>query len=384
MTVTTTSISHKKQQNNPSRKFLEPILARAGIRIDGYHPWDIRIHNDAVFSRIRNHGTLGLGEAYMDGWWSCDQLDEMFCKLFKAGLRTSVRPWVDRFLALRSVLVNLQRKSRAWEVGRRHYDIGNNLYREMLDERMIYSCGYWKHADNLNAAQEAKLDLVCRKLYLEPGMRVLDIGCGWGGAARFAAENYGVKVVGVTVSAEQAASAADLCRNLPVEIQLKNYTDIRGRFDRIFSLGMFEHVGFKNYHKYMQFVADRLEQHGLFLLHTVGSSYTDTVGNAWVNRYIFPNSMLPSAAQIGRAAENRLVMEDWQNFGPDYDRTLMAWFENFERAWPDLEKKYDEHFYRMWKYYLLSFAGSFRARENQLWQVVFSKNRYQSRYDSPR
>lgn len=385
MTAASTSISHNKNRNTDrSYRKLGELLGIAGITIDGDKPWDIQVHNPKVFSRVLIHGSLGLGEAYLDGWWNCEEIDGFVQRLYEANLPARLPNWADRAQLLAAVLLNLQSGSRAFEVGKQHYDIGNDLYQAMLDRRMIYSCGYWKSATNLDQAQEAKLDLVCRKLFLEPGMRVLDIGCGWGGAARFAAERYGVEVVGVTVSEQQANFARQISAGLPITIQLMDYRAVDTRFDRIFSLGMFEHVGFKNYSTYMRFVADHLEPDGLFLLHTVGANYTDRIGNSWVAKYIFPNSMLPSIAQIGRAAENRLVMEDWQNFGPDYARTLMAWFANFDAHWPRLKQRYDQRFYRMWKYYLLSFAGAFRARENQLWQIVFSRKHRRLRYDSPR
>jgi len=320
----------------------------------------------------------------MDGWWNCEQLDEFFYRLVGTRLHYQFKTWTDYLAVVEANIINRQSKSRAYHVGKRHYDIGNNLYRCMLDKNLIYSCGYWREASDLDAAQEAKLDLVCKKLMLEPGMRVLDIGCGWGGTAKFAAERYGVEVVGATVSEQQALIAKQLCSGLPIEIKLQDYRDIDGTFDRIYSLGMFEHVGFKNYPGYMRFIADHLTEDGLFLLHTIGANYTDKVGNAWVEKYIFPNSMLPSIAQIGSATENLLIMEDWQNFGSDYDRTLMAWFENFDHHWPSLKEGYDERFYRMWKYYLLGFAGTFRVRENQLWQIVFTRDKRHQRYDAPR
>ncbi|MCI0734331.1 MAG: cyclopropane fatty acyl phospholipid synthase [Methylococcaceae bacterium] len=385
MTAASTSISHNKnQKNDRSHRKIGNLLNIAGITIDGDKPWDIQVHNPEVFSRILAQGSVGLGESYMDGWWSCDEIDSFVQRLYEANLPACLTNWVDRAALLAAIMLNSQSGSRAFDVGRHHYDIGNDLYRAMLGERMIYSCGYWKCARTLDDAQEAKLDLVCRKLFLEPGMRVLDIGCGWGGAARFAAERYRVEVVGVTVSERQANIAREHCEGLPVTIDLKDYKGIEGRFDRIFSLGMFEHVGFKNYSTYMQFVADRLEPDGLFLLHTVGANYSDRIGNAWVEKYIFPNSMLPSIAQIGKATENLLVMEDWQNFGSDYAKTLLAWFRNFDASWPRLKDHYDQRFYRMWKYYLLSFAGAFRARENQLWQIVFSRKGRRLRYDAPR
>ncbi|QJD30276.1 cyclopropane fatty acyl phospholipid synthase [Methylococcus geothermalis] len=366
------------------RERLESLLERAGVRIDGDRPWDIRVHDPAFFRRIFADASLGLGESYMDGGWDCDRPDELIFRILRAGLPNHFHSWRDIAAALQASLLNLQHTARAFHVGRRHYDIGNDLYSRMLDRRMIYSCGYWKDAVTLDQAQEAKLDLVFRKIGLEPGMRVLDIGCGWGGAAKFAAEKYGVEIHGVTVSTEQARYAREICQGLPVTIELKDYREIEGRFDRAYSLGMFEHVGCKNYSTYMKVVADHLADDGLFLLHTIGGNASDNHGNPWVERYIFPNSMLPSIAQIGEATENRLVMEDWQNFGPDYDRTLLSWYENFERHWPSLRPHYGDRFYRMWRFYLLSFAGAFRARHIQLWQIVFSPKGLAQRYDAPR
>jgi cyclopropane-fatty-acyl-phospholipid synthase len=372
-----------KKHDRSYRKAKE-LLSLAGVTINGGMPWDIHVHDERFYARVIAKGSLGFGESYMDGWWDCDELDSLFYRLFTAGIPARVVNWADYLAILQAIIVNLQNGSRAVEIIKRHYDIDNDLYRAMLDQRMVYSCGYWKQAKDLDAAQEAKLDLVCKKLFLEPGMRVLDIGCGWGGAARFMAERYQVEVVGVTISEQQAIIANEQCTGFPVEIRLQDYKGIEGRFDRIFSLGMFEHVGCKNYPVYMQYVADHLADDGLFLLHTIGANYTDSIGNAWVEKYIFPNSMLASVAQVGKAAENKLVMEDWQNFGSDYDKTLMAWFDNFHAQWPEIGRRYDQRFYRMWKLYLLSFAGSFRARENQLWQVVFSRPRRRQRYDAVR
>ncbi len=359
-------------------------LKQADVEIDGSRLWDIRIHDDRLYRRLWAEGSVGLGDAYVDGWWDCEALDELIYRVLRAGLHQRVRSWADLASTLKAKALNLQTTRRAQEVGRRHYDIGNELYLCMLDRRMIYSCAYWENADTLDAAQEAKLDLVCRKLALEPDMRVLDIGCGWGGAAKFAAERYGVSVVGVTISHEQAEVARQTCRGLPIEIRLEDYRRIRGRFDRIYSIGMFEHVGFKNYRTYMRVVSRCLEPDGLFLLHTIGSNVSDTCGNPWVERHIFPNSMLPSCRQISAAIEGCLMYEDWHRFGQDYDRTLMQWWENFDRHWSGLRSRYDERFYRMWRYYLLSFAGAFRAGHNQLWQIVLSPLASERRYKAVR
>jgi cyclopropane-fatty-acyl-phospholipid synthase len=360
------------------------LLALAGVRIDGPEPWDIRVRDGRLFARVLAEGSLGLGESYMDGWWECERLDAFFHRVLAAELDTRVEPWKDALRVLRARLLNLQRPGRAFEIGRHHYDIGNDLFARMLDARMIYSCGYWKDATTLDAAQEAKLDLVCRKLALAPGMRVLDIGCGWGGAAKFAAERYGVSVVGATVSAEQAHHARTLCAGLDVEILLEDYRTLRGTFDRVLSIGMFEHVGVKNYDTFMRTVRARLADDGLFLLHTIGANRSNRKNDPWTERYIFPNSMLPSARQIAAAVEGVFVLEDWHGFGPDYDRTLMAWHANVERAWPDLPARYDERFRRMWRYFLLSSAGGFRARKNQLWQLVLSPHGVPGGYRAPR
>jgi cyclopropane-fatty-acyl-phospholipid synthase len=351
---------------------VEQLLALADVEINGNRPWDIQVHNSALYSRVLSGASLALGQSYVEGWWDCPKLDEFFCRVLRAQLDTKVksRTWV--LDVLKAKLFNLQKPSRAYHIGRHHYDIGNNLYACMLDKRRIYSCAYWESASTLDQAQEAKLNLVCRKLNLQPGMRVLDIGCGWGGTARFAARRYGVEFVGITVSEQQARYGNELCRGLPVDIRLEDYRKLTGTFDRVLSLGMFEHVGFKNYKSFMRKVRELLKDDGLFLLQTIGGTKSVTKNDPWIERYIFPNSMLPSAKQISAAIEGIFVLEDWHSFGADYDKTLMHWFQNFDDAWDTLKQDYDEPFYRMWKYYLLSCAGSFRARSNQLWQIVLS------------
>jgi cyclopropane-fatty-acyl-phospholipid synthase len=304
--------------------------------------------------------------------------------VLRADLDSRVRPGRLLWEAAKARLFNPQKPSRAFEVGRRHYDIGNDLYGCMLDRRMTYSCGYWKEADNLDDAQEAKLDLIFAKLALEPGMRLLDIGCGWGGALQYAVERYGIEAVGITVSENQAALARERCAGLPVEIRLQDYRDMNERFDRVLSIGMFEHVGYKNYRAFMRIVRNSLDGDGLFVLQTIGRNFSGATIDPWIERYIFPNSMLPSAKQIAVAAEELFVLEDWHGFGPDYDRTLMEWHRNFEAGWKRLRESYDERFHRMWRYYLLSCAGAFRARKTQLWQIVFSPEGVPGGYRSPR
>lgn len=352
------------------------LLARADIRVGGGRPWDIRAHDPRFFRRAMLQGSLGLGEAYMDGWWDCADLDGMFVRLIDADVHRTVSDWHSALLGLRARLFNLQTRAGAFQIGQRHYDLGDELFECMLDSRMIYSCGYWRDAADLEAAQQAKLDLVARKLELRPGMRVLDVGCGWGGAARYMAETHGVEVVGVTVSAHQAEYGRKLCAGLPVEIRLEDYRDLArsfdGHFDRAFSIGMFEHVGYRNYRQYFDVMRRCLKRAGLFLLHTIGRNSSSTHTNPWIARYIFPRSNLPSLCQIGGACENRFVVEDLHNFGTDYDRTLLAWHRNFEARCHDLPMQYDERFRRMWRLYLMMSAAGFRARRMQLWQIVLS------------
>ncbi|HYE06993.1 MAG TPA: cyclopropane fatty acyl phospholipid synthase [Planctomycetota bacterium] len=355
-----------------AQRSIETRFAGADVRIGGDRPWDIRVHDERVYRSVLLAGSLGLGDAYVAGWWDCAALDECFTRLLRAGLDEARWSPADWWIELRARLANRQRPSRAREVAHRHYDRDGELHRAMLGDERVYSCGYWARATTLAEAQTAKIDLVCRKLGLRPGQRVLDIGCGWGEAARHAAQRYGVEVVGVTVSAAQAEAARERCRGLPVTIIEDDYRALGGRFDRILSIGMFEHVGPRNYRTYLRVARRLLTDDGLFLLHTIGGNRTAATIDLWIDRHVFPNAVLPSAAAIASAAEGLFVIEDWHGFGPDYDRTLMAWHERLMAAWDGLGAAYDERARRRWRYYLLTCAASFRARKNQLWQIVLS------------
>jgi cyclopropane-fatty-acyl-phospholipid synthase len=370
----------------PPRVIAE-VLTEAGITINGDAPWDIQVYDEKVYREMLTHGSLGFGRAYMEGLWECAQLDELFHRLLRADIDRKPLGWARLRLlveVLRHQLLNLQTPQRAFHVAEKHYDIGNDVFEAMLDPTMSYSCGYWEKAANLEEAQHHKLDMICRKLELRPGERLLEIGCGWGGLARFAAERYGVEVVGITVSAEQLKLARQRCHGLPVTIKLMDYRELDGIFDKVVSVGMFEHVGQKNYPVYFDIVHRVLKDDGLFLLHTIGNHVSSLRTDAWIEHYIFPNGKLPSAKEITSALENRFLIEDWHNFGQDYDLTLMAWWKNFDSAWPRLQHKYDEVFYRMWKYYLMCCAGFFRSRQGQLWQIVLSKRARAAVYRSKR
>ncbi len=364
-------------------KPLQRLIEHSDVRFNGQRPWDIQVRDPEMFQRVMRHGSLGFGESYMDGGWESERLDETFTRLLDARLDRHLNRLVRlQFLGalLKNKLTNRQSRKRAFQVGERHYDIGNDVYRAMLDPTMSYSCGYWERADNLADAQIAKLRLVCDKLALEPGMRLLDVGCGWGGLARFAAEHYGVQVHGITISREQLALARERCTGLPITFELKDYRDLRGHYDRVVSVGMFEHVGPKNYPAYFGAIDRVMSDDGLFLLHTIGNYDTTHATDRWIDRYIFPNGKIPSAPQITTGFQARFILEDWHAFGQDYDRTLMAWWHNFEAAWPTLAARYDERFYRMFKYYLSSCAGYFRSRQGQIWQLVLTKLQRRARY----
>ncbi len=368
---------HRRQtETAEAPPVLRDIAAKAGVKFNGDNPWDIQVFDERVYRRILTQGSLGFGESYMDYMWECHALDDLFTRLVNVNVERLLGSGVKlRLLGeiARQNLFNLQTSSRAFQVGEQHYDTGNDIFEAMLDPTMSYSCGYWAQANNLNDAQIAKLDLICRKLELKPGEKVLEIGCGWGSFAKYAAEKFGVEVVGITISKEQQKLAQDRCAGLPVTIGLKDYRDMRGQFDKIVSIGMFEHVGPKNYPKYFDSARHLLKDEGLFLLHTIGVARTTLKVDSWIDKYIFPNGRLPSVQELGEVLNGRFLIEDWHNFGPDYDNTLMAWWQNFDSAWPQLRSKYDERFYRMWKYYLHACAGFFRCKQGQLWQLVLSK-----------
>jgi cyclopropane-fatty-acyl-phospholipid synthase len=379
-TIQETTVSSNKTS---LYKLAVELLETADIRINGSRPRDMQLHDPVALEKAFAYGNLGLGEAYMKGCWEVEQLDEFFFRLLKARIPGHIQPLRLIFHHLRSRLMNLQGRNRAWKVGKIHYDLGNDFYEAMLDPRMTYTCAYWQYANDLAEAQEAKLEMVCRKIRLQPGMRVLDIGCGWGSFMAYAAEKYDVECVGVTISQEQTNWARKRYKHLPLEFRLQDYREINEPFDAIVSIGMFEHVGRKNHRAFFDVAHRCLKDEGLFLLHTIGKNVSSSTPDAWIDKYIFPNGDLPSSSQISSGIEELFILEDLHNFGADYDRTLMAWYHNFESNWHRFRHDFDEVFYRMWKYYLLSCAGAFRARDIQLWQWVLSKNGINGGYTRP-
>lgn len=352
------------------------ILALAGVALNGAEPWDLRVHDERFYQRVLSYGSMGLGESYMDGWWDVPQLDEFFSKVQKADLHGKVRDPSVFWLAAKGRFFNRQTRLASTKVAREHYDLGNDLYRAMLDKNMQYTCAYWKGAKDLDQAQENKLRLICRKLYLRPGMKVLELGCGFGGLSRFMAKEYGCEVVSYNISREQMKFAREFCAGLPVRFEEKDYREAihEPQVDRVVAIGLCEHIGPKNHRSFLELARSKLKGGGLFLLHTIGGNKSRTSTDPWIDKYIFSGGVMPSMPQLATALHGLWVMEDWHNFGPDYDKTLLAWWDNFDTRYCTLDKQaYDQRFYRMWKLYLLMSAGAFRARRLQLWQIVLSK-----------
>jgi len=366
------------------QKKVQQLLELADVRINGNRSFDIQVHNERLYQRILAEGSRGLGESYMDEWWDCTDLDGFFYHIIRAELNRRIKPLQEAATLLKAMMLNLQKPSRAFLIGEHHYNIGDDLYEAMLDKRMIYSCAYWKDTRSLDKAQEQKLDLIFQKLGLREGMRVLDVGCGWGGALKYAAEKHGVTGVGVTVSANQAQAAERNCHGLPIEIRLQDYRDVEGQFDRIWSIGMIEHVGAKNYRTFMRVMRDCLKPDGIFLLHTIGGNRSVFKTDPWIEKYIFPNSMIPSLRQLSLAWERLFVLEDLHNIGINYTKTLQQWHRNVEKNREKLNERYSKRFFRMWRYYLLSCAGAFRARNLNVWQIVLSPNGISGGYEPVR
>jgi len=355
---------------------VKELLKHADIKVGGTRPQDITIRDERTYARVLRQRELGLGESYMDGWWDCKRIDQMVAQALSADLRSKIKLRPGIVLAgLSSIIFNQQTIRRAGKNAAHHYNIGNDLYERMLGERMVYSCAYWRDAKTLDEAQEQKLDLICRKLHLKRGMTVLDIGCGWGGFAEYAASKYGAIVTGISPAIDQVRMARVRTKHLGARVKIlqRDYRQMTGKFDRVISVGMLEHVGPRNYPKFFEICRQLLKDDGIMLHHTIGGNSPGRNTNAWMNKYIFPGGVIPSLSQITAVVERQLIIEDVQNIGPDYDKTLMAWHRNFVRHYGEIKDNYDERFYRMWTFYLQICAGAFRSRQLQLWQIVMRK-----------
>lgn len=366
------------------KKFYLCMLSKYDIRLidannskemETKRDWDIIVYNyDKLWEGAYN-GTLGIGEAFVNKYWDCKSLDILYTELM------DMQKIISKLNNKIDTTNNLQTREKSFEVQNIHYNIDYNFYTKMLGPSMAYSCGYWKNANTLDEAQFNKFKLICEKLELKRTDHVLDIGCGYGSLMLYITQNYGCKCTGVNISKEQLRYAKKLCKDYPITFLECDYRDIPNyKYDKIVSVGFCEHVGYKNYDKFMDVVEKNLKDDGLFLLHTIGGNVSTTCGDAWLDKYIFPNGMLPSISQLSKAMEGKFVMEDWHNFGLDYDKTLMSWYDNYTHAKNNGNIVVSDKFDRIWKYYLLSCAGCFRSRLCQLWQIVLSKSRKQPYY----
>lgn len=363
-----------------AEKTMERLLQKAGVTLNGENPWDVQVHDRAVYNRILTSGRLAIGESFMDEQWDCDDLQMFFEKMLSSGADEDLKSLSTLLLIIKAKLINLQSKQRSFEVGEEHYDIGNEFYELMLTGHMQYTCDLWRDgAENLMQAQEAKLDLICKKLKLEPGKRLLDVGCGWGGLMRFASENYGVECVGISVSKEQTQWATDSFGSLPCSIEVTDYRDFQPKdtFDYVTSIEMIEHVGPRNYKNFFSLIHSWLKPEGKFLLQAIGAPEKVPSAEPWINKYIFPNGILPSLYQIEDATRYFYHWEHFENIGVDYEKTLQAWWNNLHEGYDSLRKidpeKYDERFLRTFKYYLLSSAAMAKLRKIHDWQILFTK-----------
>lgn len=364
------------------KRLVTRTFSRAGVAINGDRACDIQVLKERFYRRAAR-GPLGLGEAYMDRDWDVRSLDDLFRRVITADLGRSAIAMLNRLLLnLRARFSNLQSRRRAAAVAETHYDLDHRMYELFLGPYNQYTCCFFRDTDDLEQAEIIKLEMICDKLEIGSGDRVLDIGCGWGGFARYAASTRGCAVTGVTISQEQASCAERFTRGLPVDIVLADYRDlperVAGRFDKVLICGMIEHVGYKNYSALMQVVDTMLEDDGLFLLHTIGNADDTRVVDPWIEKYIFRNSMAPSMGQLVRSFSRRFVVHDWENYGHYYSQTLSAWQQNFERNWEAIRalksrRPFDERFRRMWNYYLLSCKAAFDVEDLLLWQIVMGK-----------
>ncbi|TMW56093.1 hypothetical protein Poli38472_008741 [Pythium oligandrum] len=376
---------------------MKKALAEANIVIGR----DIIVHDEEIFLDWVNRGMLAIGESYMaKKWEAVTPLDEVLRRLLAQPTekrRKLLKSWNAKLVGLSAHIFNYQSPSRAGIVGSYHYDLGNDFFKLWLDPHMQYSCAYFKDIEDtdLDGAQRLKMHMIAQKLKLEPGMRVLEIGCGWGGLACYLAKNYNVHVTGITISNEQLKEARKWAEREGVShltsFEYQDYRGMHGQFDRVLSIAMLEAVGYKNMDMYYSVIERCLKPGGVAVVHSVTSNTSRKIPiQLWILKYIFPNGFLPSLQQMMKFTERKLIVEDVHNLGPDYDKTCFVWNQRFQEQWklgkienPMKTQSNPEVFKRMWEFYLLYCCAGFRQRTLQLTQTVYSKAYFQ-RYDTYR
>ena len=357
-----------------TRLLLEPMLARAGVSIGGKESCDIQVADQRFYRVVLTQGSLGLGEAYLRGWWTCNDLEELSYRLIQSGLyKASLLLPLPLVADLVHATFNQQSKEKSLRVAVQHYSLGNDIFLSFLGSYHNYSCGYYLETDDLDEAQRLKLEKGCRLLDLRPGDRVLDVGGGWGEFARYAATHHGCQVTSINIADEQIKFAKEYCKDASVEVRRCDYRDITGRFDKIMVMAMLTHVGYKNYRQFMEIMARCLEPGGMMLIESVGGHKSMKNCEPWINRYIFPGGVLPSLRQIDAAIAGLFSRKVLDEFGSSYVHTLRAWNRNFLQAWPAHQCRYDERVRLMFEYFFQTVAGAFRAGYLLHWHILLQK-----------
>ncbi|WP_088243550.1 class I SAM-dependent methyltransferase [Calothrix rhizosoleniae] len=354
------------------------------------------IHNPHTYDRVLAFGALGFGEAYMDGWWDEENnnLVELLCLFFRSNVYSKARRRITIPLLLNVITQRLRTVPTRIQNSRKnvqhHYDLGNDFYQHFLDPTMTYSCGYRiRETDSIEQMQLQKYELICKKLALQPGESLIDIGCGWGGMLIYAAEHYGISGTGITLSVEQAALAKERIEQKglsdKIKIVIADYREIQGQYDKFVSIGMFEHVGKGSFATFMQKASEFLTPNGVGMLHTIGTQGNERIG-AWTAKYIFPGGYIPQLHELTQELwAAKLSVAHCENLKPHYAETIKHWAANFttNRAKiASLGATYDERFFRMWYLYLQSSEASFRDGSLQVYQILFYKGK-QWRLDFP-
>jgi cyclopropane-fatty-acyl-phospholipid synthase len=354
-------------------RLVASVFLEADVRLDGGRAWDFDVRDDRFYHTVLLKGSLGLGESYVDGWWTCRDLEELIYRLLRSGVErhNRYRP-STLWLAGLARLTNRQTRRRGMKVAEEHYNLGDRVF-SFLGHYKNYSCGYFEGTDDLDVAQRLKLELLCRKLNLQPGERLLDVGGGWGEFARYAAKHYGVEVVSINIADDQIRFAREYCAGHPVKIVKCDYRDATGTYDKIAAIAMLPHVGPRNYREFMQVMHDRLTPNGTLLIECTGGNQSRAYCEPWTNKCIFSGGTIPSLKQLGEAMERLFVLEDLHNFAPSYVHTLRGWHANFQKAWPEMASGASESFRRTFEYFFLSCAAAFRARDLQYWHLVLTK-----------
>ena len=377
-----------------AEKFVRDLFSQVEIEVNGSNPWDPQVHNPAAYNMMVSRGSVGLGETYMHGYWDCEQLDQFFARVTSVDLRKLIPvnfPTVS--LAVGAYLKNRQLPKAAWEVGRMHYDLPDEVWEATLDSAMTGSCAYYRNpTDTLEEAQLNKCRMTLDKVGLKSGHSLLDIGVGWAAFSGLAAQEYGAHPIGITVSEGQKAYIHKRYGEaIDVRVNPWQETELREPVDCIVSAEMFEHVGSDNYRSFFEFCRRSIKEDGLMNLHTIVRHTPSKHIDPWMDKYIYPGGCIPTLGQITTAVHGLFHVVDVHDIGGHYPATLRAWMDNFRRNWDSVKSLGSarlgmdpEVFCRMWLYHYMASAGGFMSSRISVHQIVLSPNGVPGRYQSIR